>query len=403
MTELKCIRTSSDLAIRGAAPAFSELLHVGRPNIGDREAYIAAISEIIARGWLTNNGPFVQRFEERIAEYLGVKHVVAMCNGTVALEIAIRALGLTGEVIVPSYTFVATAHAIHWQGITPVFADIDPTTHCISPEAVERAITPRTTGVIGVHLWGRPAPVRELEELCARRGLKLIFDAAHAFGASCGGRKIGGFGRCEVFSFHATKFLNSHEGGAVTTNDDDLAEAMRLMRNFGFKGYDNVIHPGTNGKMVEACAAMGLVNLDSIEDFIGANLHNYNAYRDGLAGVSGLRLLTYDESQNNNWQYVVVEVEEDFPASRDEIVTAMHAENILARRYFWPGCHKMSPYRELFPWADALLPRTNAVAGRVIVLPTGSTISKSDVNIVCSVFHALSVEQPKATGLRILS
>src|SRR5690348_16496863 len=254
---LKTIRSKADLAINGAPPAFDQPLHVGRPNIEGSEEFLLRVRQILDSRWLTNDGPMVQEFERRIAEYLGVKHCIAMCNGTIALEIAIRALGLTGEVIVPSWTFVATAHALYWQGITPVFADINATTHNLDPEAVRRMITPRTSGIIGVHLWGRPAPVEELQLIANEYGLKLMFDAAHAFGSTFAGRPIGCFGECEVFSFHATKSFNTMEGGAVTTDDDDLAETMRLMRNFGFKGYDNVVHPGTNGKMIEVCAAMG--------------------------------------------------------------------------------------------------------------------------------------------------
>ena len=386
---MKAIRRAADLAINGAAPAFAEPLHVGRPNIGDKDEYLRIIEKMLERRWLSNNGPLVQEFETKLAAFLGVKHVVAMCNGTIALEIAIRALGLTGEVIVPSYTFVATAHAIHWQGITPVFADIDPVTHALDPAAVRRAITPRTSGVIGVHLWGQPAAVEALETLCAERGLSLMFDAAHALGVSRGNRMIGGFGRCEIFSFHATKFLNSLEGGAAVTNDDELAETMRLMRNFGFQGYDNVILPGTNGKMVEACAAMGIVNLGHIDRFIAANRRNHRMYTEALDALPGLRMFPFDTAERNNWQYAVVEVGPEFGVGRDEIIQALHAESILARRYFWPGCHRMLPYRDLFPWADTLLPNTNVVAARVIVLPTGTAISEAEVETVCAVFRAL--------------
>ena len=181
-----------------------------------------------------------------------------MCNATVALEIAIRAMGMSGEVIVPSFTFVATAHALQWQEITPVFCDIDPRTHNLDPNRIEEMITPRTTGIIGVHVWGRPCAVDALAEIAQRRHLKLLFDAAHAFGCSYQGQMIGNFGDAEVFSFHATKFFNTFEGGAVVTNDDELAAKMRLMKNFGFHGYDNVIYVGTNGKMSEVSAAMGL-------------------------------------------------------------------------------------------------------------------------------------------------
>jgi dTDP-4-amino-4,6-dideoxygalactose transaminase len=385
---MKTIRTRADLAIHGAAPAFEEALHVGRPNMGDRDAFMRHVEDIFERRWLSNDGPLVQEFEQKVAEHIGVKHCIAMCNGTIALEIAIRALGLEGEVIVPAYTFVATAHALQWQGITPVFADIDPATHTLDPEAVRRMITPRTTGIIGVHLWGRACAVEELQALADERGLKLMFDAAHAFTNTHAGRKIGNFGACEVLSFHATKFFNSFEGGAVVTNDDELARTMRLMRNFGFSGLDQVSYPGTNGKMIEIAAAMGLVNLDAIDDVVAANRANYRAYREVLAGIPGISLVEYDERERNNYQYVIMEVAPECAASRDFLVDALRAENILARRYFWPGCHKMEPYRSLFPHAGLLLPHTEAVADRVIVLPTGQTMDAASIAVVGQVVRA---------------
>lgn len=373
-----------------AIEPFAETIHVGRPNIGDRDAFLKLVGEMFDRRWLSNNGPLVQQFERRVADYLGVRHCVAMCNGTIALEIAIRALGLEGEVIVPSYTFIATAHALHWQGITPVFADIDPETHNLDPEAVRRMITPRTSGIIGVHLWGRGAPVESLQQIADEHGLQLMFDAAHAFGCSYRGRMIGGFGRAEVLSFHATKFFNTFEGGAVVTNDDQLAETMRLMRNFGFAGFDHVIHPGTNGKMIEVCAAMGLVNLDYIGAVIEANRRNYRAYHEALTGIPGLRLMPYDEVERNNWQYVILEVGPECRATRDQIVAELHRHNVLARKYFWPGCHRMQPYRDLFPHAGLLLPNTEAVAARVIVLPTGTSVTPSDVRSIATLLRQLS-------------
>jgi dTDP-4-amino-4,6-dideoxygalactose transaminase len=385
----KLIQKLQDLAINGALPAFDEQLHVGRPNIGSRETFIKHVDTIFDNRWLSNNGPMVQEFERRVADYHNVKHCIAMCNGTVALEIAIRALGLEGEVIVPSYTFIATAHALSWQAITPVFADIDPVTHTLDPAAVRRMITPRTTGIIGVHLWGRGAPVDELQAIADEHGLKLMFDAAHAFGCSYQGKMIGNFGACEVLSFHATKFFNTFEGGAVVTNDDDLAETMRLMRNFGFSGFDNVIHPGTNGKMIEVAAAMGLVNLDAIDGVVAANHRNHQTYREALSGLPGINLLTFDEAERNNYQYVVIQVGEDCPVSRDRMVEALHAENIRARKYFWPGCHNMQPYRDLYPHAGLLLPNTQSVADRVVVLPTGTTMSVEMVNTVATVIRVL--------------
>ena len=316
-----------------------------------------------------------------------------------ALEIAIRALGLEGEVIVPSFTFIATAHALHWQAITPVFADIDPVTHNLDPAAVRRMITPRTTGIIGLHLWGRGAPVNELQAIADEHGLKLMFDAAHAFGCSYKSKMIGNFGVCEVLSFHATKFFNTFEGGAVLTNDDELAETMRLMRNFGFSGLDNVIHPGTNGKMIEVAAAMGLVNLEVIDEVIAVNRRNHQAYLEALSDLPGISLLRFDEAERNNYQYVVMEVGDDCTVSRDQIIDMLHAENIRARKYFWPGCHNMQPYRDLYPHAGLLLPNTKKVADRVVILPTGTVM---DVEMINTVSSAIRVIAEGAAGNKII-
>lgn len=391
--KIKDIRSPADLAINGAQPAFETPLHVGRPNIANPAVFLERVGQIIENQWLTNNGPMVQELERRIADYLGVKHCIAMCNGTIALEIAIRALNLSGEVIVPSWTFVATAHALYWQGITPVFADIDPRTHNLDPTAVRRMITPRTTGIIGVHLWGRAAPVDKLQAIADEYDLKLMFDAAHAFGSSYNGQSIGRFGECEVFSFHATKAFNTMEGGAVTTNNDDLAEAMRLMRNFGFKGYDNVIHPGTNGKMTEVCAAMGLTNLDAIDAVFDANRRNYQLFWEGLSGIEGIKLIEYPKDQTNSRHYVVIEVDQTCPVTRDAIVSGLHAENILARKYFWPGSHRMLPYRHLYPHAGLLLPESIRIAEQVVVLPTGTVVRPEDISVICNAVRQIAVGQ----------
>lgn len=386
----KTINSAADLAINGAIPMFSEPLHVGRPNIGSKEKFLSEAAAMLDRGWLSNNGPLVQELERRICEYIGVRHCIAMCNGTIALEIATRALGLKGEVIVPSYTFVATAHALQWQEITPIFADIDPVTQNLDPAAVERMITPKTSGIIGVHLWGRPAPIDALQALADKYRLRLMFDASHGFGCTHGAKRLGGFGECEVFSFHATKFFNTFEGGAVVTNDDELAEKMRLMRNFGFVAFDQVIYPGTNGKMTEVSAAMGLVNLDSIDRFIDSNRANYLRYRDALRDVPNLSVIEYDEKEQNNYQYVVLELGPEFPVSRDRLIEVLHAEKVLARRYFWPGAHNMEPYRSNYPHAGLLLPSTDTVAKGVVVLPTGTTIGHAHIDGISTILRALA-------------
>ena len=373
-----------ELSLFGGAPAFARTLHVGRPNIGNRERLLSRFNDLLDRDWLTNNGPYVHDFEKRIEMILGVKHCVAMCNGTVALEIAARALGLKGEVIIPSFTFISTAHCLQWQEITPVFCDVGSDDYTIDPARIEALITPRTSGIIGVHLWGRTCRVDDIEAIAGKHNLKLLFDASHSFCCSHRGRMVGGFGCAETFSFHATKFINTFEGGAVVTNDDELAEKMRLMKNFGFKGMDNVIYIGTNGKMSEIAAAMGITSLEDMDHFIDCNRKNYYAYSRGLAGCRGMKIMAYDEGQKNNYQYVVVEIDrEKAGISRDELLTILHAEGVRARRYFYPGCHRMEPYRSYFPHAGLLLPVTERLAERVLCLPTGTEVGDGDIATIC--------------------
>ena len=373
-----------DLAIFGGTPAFSEKLHVGRPNIGDRERLMARLNDMLDRRYFSNDGPLVREFEAKLAAYLGVKHCVAICNGTVALEILIRALGLKGEVIVPAFTFVATAHALKWQEIEPVFCDIDPSTHCLDPKAIEQAITPRTTGIIGVHLWGRPCDVDALEKIASARKLELIYDAAHAFGASIGERMLGQFGRAEILSFHATKFFNSFEGGAIVTNDDQLAERCRLMRNFGFAGFDKVVYVGTNGKMTEPCAAMGLTSLESVDHFIDVNRRNYTLYREELGSLPGLKMVTYnrDNEHRYNYQYIVFELDAGI-CDRDLLQQVLCAENIVARRYFYPGVHRMAPYNTAKQRHD--LSNTENLSARVISLPTGTQVDAERIKTIADI------------------
>ena len=376
----------AELAVAGGEPMFRQTIHVGRPNIGDRQRLRERIDDLLDRRWLTNNGQYVQEFERRVARRIGVRHVVAVCNGTVALEIAVRALGLTGEVIVPSFTFAATVHALHWLGVTPVFCDVHPRTHTLDPRRVEELITPRTTGLIAVHLWGRACEVDDLSAIANRHHLKLLFDAAHSFGCSYKGRMIGNFGNAEVLSFHATKVLNTFEGGAVVTNDDDLADRLRLMRNMGFRTLDEVVSVGTNGKMSEVSAAMGLTGLESIDEFIAVNRRHYEHYRHELAGIPGITLAPVSETERSNFQYVVLDVDEAHSGiSRDDLIRVLHAENIKARRYFFPGCHRMPPYRDLYPEAGASLPETERLAESVLCLPTGETLTAEDVAAICGI------------------
>lgn len=385
-----------DFAVFGGTPSFEEKLHVGRPNIGDRQVLMERIEDVLDSRWLTNNGRYVQEFERELSELLGVKHCIAVCNATVGLEIAIEAAGLGGEVIIPSLTFIATAHALQWQGMEPVFCDVDPETHNLDPARVEEAITPRTTGILGVHLWGRGCDVQALTDIARRHDLKLIFDAAHAFGCSYGGRMIGSFGDAEVFSFHATKFFNTFEGGVVTTNDDELAKKIRLMKNFGFAGPDKVVSTGTNGKMHEISAAMGLTSLESMDEFIAVNRSNYELYRNGLDGVPGVRMMEYDDAEKCNYQYLVMEIDEASAGiSRDDLVSLLHAENVIARRYFYPGCHRMEPYKSTHPHAGSKLPVTEALSERLLTLPTGTSVTPEQIGKICEILRAAIWNGPR--------
>ena len=386
-----CVHVGSELrrpelAIMGATPRFDHELHVGRPNLPDRERLLARFNEILDRKWLTNYGKFVQEFEKALADYLQVRHCIAVCNATIGLELALRATVASGEVIVPSFTFIATAHAPKWCGMEATFADVETETHLLSPEAVEAAITPATTAILAVHTWGQPCHPEALQNIADRHGLTLLFDAAHAFGCTHGGEKIGRFGHAEVFSFHATKFLNTFEGGAIATNDETLAHRIRRMKNFGFAGVDTVDSIGTNGKMTEVSAAMGLGALEESDSFIAVNRRNHELYRKELSGLEGIRVLGYDPTEKSNYQYVVVEIDEtSSPLTRDEMVKVLWAERVLARRYFYPGCHQSEPYRSSgMSWS---LPNTELLAKRVMILPTGTAVEAQDITAIGNIFR----------------
>jgi dTDP-4-amino-4,6-dideoxygalactose transaminase len=387
--------SARDLALAGDKPAFAAPLHVGHPNIGDRSALHRRIDAALDRVWLTNNGPLVLEFEERLKDLTGVRHCIPVCNATVGLEIAARALGLRGEVILPSFTFVATAHALQWQEIKPVFCDVATNSHHIDPTCIEKLITPRTTGILAVHLWGQACDVEAIEAIARRHRLAVLYDAAHALGCYHGGRMIGNFGRAEVFSFHATKFVNTFEGGAIATNDDDLAAKIRLMVNFGFAGYDRVIYLGTNGKMNEISAAMGLTGLDCMERFTAINYQNYQYYRQGLSGLRGVSLLPPSPWGTSNFQYIVLEIDEPQTGiHRDDIMAVLHSENVLARRYFYPGCHRMEPYRSMDPVTCERLPCTERLVDRVLILPTGTAVSRSHIERI-SALIGIAVSEPE--------
>ncbi|NQV25886.1 MAG: aminotransferase class I/II-fold pyridoxal phosphate-dependent enzyme [Rhodopirellula sp.] len=380
-----------DCAIFGGSAEFPQPLHVGRPNIGSRSSLFRRINEILDRNWLTNDGPMDREFEQRLRDLTGASNCIAVSNATLGLQLLCHALNLTGEIIIPSFTFAASAHAFLWQGITPVFCDVKPGTFHLDVDQLESLRTDRTSAVLGVHTWGQACDTEAVTAFAAAHDLRVIFDAAHAIGCEHEGKPIGTFGDAEVFSFHATKCVNSFEGGAITTSNDDLAERLRLMRNFGFRGNDNVISIGINAKMNEVCAAMGQTSLDAYDEFVAHNQENARAFAEGLAPITGIDLFEPRPGQRHNWQYIVSLIDEPrFGLTRDELVAVLSAENVLARRYFYPGCHRIEPYRSLFPNAGDSLPNTEHVCENVLVLPTGTQLDATEARRICELMSFAS-------------
>ena len=374
------------LAVFGAVPRFSRQLHVGAPNVVDPEAFIQRLRRIFDRNRLTNGGPEERELEQVIAERVGVRHCIAVVNATTALQILCRALDWHGQVIVPSFTFVGTAHALAWLGIQPVFCDVDPDTHNIDPRLVEDLITERTTGILGVHLWGRPCDVDALQRIATERKLDLVFDAAHAWGCSSGSTPIGRFGRAEVFSFHATKWVHAFEGGAIATDDDELAKRCAAIKRFGFVGYDRTSTLGINGTMSEAAAAMGLVSLKTEGPILQRNRANFEAYAEGLRRLPGVRIVQPTAENRWHYHYVVLEIDETVaPLHRDLLQRVLWEERVLARRYFYPGCHRLEPYRGV--GTHRPLPVTERLAHRTLALPTGLQMEPHEAASVCELVH----------------
>lgn len=370
-------------------PAFKNPIPVCKPFVPRREQFLEYINDILDRQWYTNEGPYVQELEKRLADFHGVQYCSLVCNATLGLQLVIQGLDLTGQIILPSFTFIASAHAPFWQGIEPVFCDVEPQYCTIDPAKAEKLITPRTTAIMGVHIFSNVCRIDELSDICQKHGLKLIFDAAHAFACSYKGRTIGNFGDAEVLSFHATKFYSTLEGGAILTNNAKLYQRLKWLKNFGFSDYDQVDYLGTNAKMNEVCAAFGLTGLDSINERIDWNRSIRDRYREGLNNVPGLRFLELNPEMSHNYQYIVIFIDEiEFDLSRDMLYEFLWEHNIFARRYFYPGCHRMEPYRSLQPWSSKLLPQTENLLSQVLCLPCYHSLSLEEVDIICELIVA---------------
>lgn len=351
---------------------------VTQPSLPDLNEFIPYLEKIWDNRWLTNNGPFHHQLEAALCEYLGVEHVSLFNNATIALITALQAMRINGEVITTPYSFVATSHSIMWNGLEPVFVDIDPTTFNIDPAKIEAAISPRTTAIMPVHCYSNPCDVEAIQKIADNYGLKVIYDAAHAFGVNYKGESLLKWGDLSILSFHATKVFNTFEGGAIISPDAKTKQRIDRLKNFGIADELTVTASGINGKMSEINAAFGLVQLKHIDDAMAQRQAIDSRYRSELAEVTGITLYQHDINANSNFSYFPILVEAEYPLSRDELYEKLKAHGVLSRRYFYPLISNMPMYRGL-PTADAVhLPLANALAEKVLCLP---------------IFNELTVEQ----------
>lgn len=355
---------------------------VTQPLLPPLEEFQPYLEKIWESKWLTNAGQFHQQLEQALSEYLGVEHLALFANGTIALLTALQALRITGEVITTPYSFVATSHSLLWNGIKPVFVDIDPVSFNLDPARVEAAITPQTTAILPVHVYGNHCDVAGLQRIADTYGLKLVYDAAHAFGVTDHAGSILRHGDLAVLSFHATKTFNTFEGGAIVCPDAKIKQRIDYLKNFGFADEVTVVAPGINGKMNEVQAAFGLLQLKHIDAAIARRQAVGHRYRSQLAGLPGLTVPPAPTSVRHNYSYFPVLVEDEFPMSRDALYDLLKAGGIFSRRYFYPLISEFPMYRGLPSARKENLPVAHSIANRVLCLPIHSDLTVEDVDRV---------------------
>lgn len=360
-------------------------IYVTQPSLPDLEDFIPYLREIWDNKILTNNGPFHKQFEKELAEFLGVPYISLFANGTMALITALQALRITGEVITTPYSFVATTHSLWWNNIKPVFVDIEPEFGNLDPEKIETAITPKTTAIMPVHVYGNPCHVERIQEIADIYGLKLIYDAAHAFGVKYKGGSILNYGDLSILSFHATKVFNTFEGGAIISHDSATKQRIDFLKNFGFAGETTVVAPGINSKMNEVQAAMGLLQLKSFYENIEKRKVIAYKYRELLKDVNGILMLPESEHTISNYAYFPIFVnEKEYGMSRDALYEKLRQHNIFGRRYFYPLISEFSMYRGLDSAKPENLPVAKKVADEVICLPIYPALDIEKINHICN-------------------
>ncbi len=354
-------------------------VYVTQPYLPPLEEFIPYLEQIWENKWLTNNGPFHQQLEQALCEYLGVEHLALFANGTLALVTALQALRITGEVITTPYSFVATAHSLLWNGLTPVFVDIDPLTCNLDPDKIEQAITPHTTAIMPVHCYGNPCNVERIQQIADTYGLKVIYDAAHAFGVTYKGESLLKHGDLSVLSFHATKVYNTFEGGAIVCPDAKTKQRIDYLKNFGFADEVTVMAPGINGKMSEVNAAFGLLQLKHIDAAINRRRQIATLYESALVDVKGVVCMPEPAETYRTASYFPVFITEEYPLTRDELYKKLKVHNIYARRYFYPLISDMPMYRGMDSASEVKLPNAKIVAGQVICLPIYPDLQEKQV------------------------
>ena len=373
--------------VQEKAPIQSEenkLIPITKPTLPPFEEFKKEFEEFFSTGMITNH-KYVKKFEEALQNYLGVRHVIAISSCTSGLMLSMKSMGLKGEVILPSFTFSATGHAVMWNGLTPKFVDINPKTFQIDIQKVREAITPNTCAIIGVHLFGAPAPVEELEEIAREHNLKLIFDSAHAMGSKRDGKHIGNFGDVEIFSCSPTKLMVTGEGGIVATNDDEIARKIRIGRNYGDPGDYDCEFTGLNARMPEFNALLGLKSLEMLDQ----NIENRNAlvqvYKRELARIPGLSFQEISENDRTTFKdFSLLIKKEEFGLSREQLLEALKKKNILSKRYFYPPLHMQRAYTQYREQYDSILPVTNFVTHNILSVPLYSHMAEKDIIRVCN-------------------
>lgn len=378
-----------------STPALNKFLPIVSPEGLPNESFLSDVQKILASRRLTN-GEYVREFEAAAAEYLGVPHCVAVSSCTTGLVLALRALQLRGEVILPSFTFHATAHAVAWNGLMPAFVDCEPDTFCISPSAVRERLSPRTAAIVAVHIFGNPASVLELEEIAASAEVPLVCDSAHAFGSKMGAQSIGGFGEAEVFSFSPTKLLVAGEGGLVATRDATLASRLRAARNYGDAGNSDPELLGLNARMSELHAALALRGLNGIEERIARRNQIRLRYEASLGAIPGISFQRLQPANSSSCKDFSILVDASlFGRSRDWLQDFLRKENIETRRYFWPPVHRQKLYRAA--WNGQPLPVTDRISNCVLNLPIYSSLTDEEVDFICgAILRAAEVAQTQA-------